>query len=63
MMMEVYIMSDKIKIVSPDLEKSFSKQTQGMKNIVDRAIREGAIKQITNRYGNTIEVSKLPSRP
>lgn len=56
-------MSDKIKIVSPDLEKSFSKQTQGMKNIVDRAIREGAIKQITNRYGNTIEVSKLPSRP
>ena len=54
------MMGDKIKVVTPDLEKSFSKQTQGMKDIVERAIQQGAIKQITNRSGNTIEASKLP---
>ena len=47
------------KIVTPDLEKSFSKQTQGMKNIVQQAIQRGAISEITNRSGNKINISKL----
>ena len=55
-------MSQVRKIVTTDLEKSFSKQTEGMKSIVERAIQQGTIKQVTNRYGNKFDASKLQSR-
>lgn len=52
-------MADKQKIVTPDLEKSFSKQTHGMKRIIEAAIQKGIIKEITNRVGNSIDISKI----
>jgi len=56
-------MGESRKVVTPDLEKSFSKQTQGMKSIVVRAIQQGAIRRITNPSGNSIDVSRLPPKP
>ncbi len=52
-------MGDVRKVVTPDLEKSFSKQTQGMKSVIERAMQQGTIKQLTNRAGNRVEVSKI----
>ncbi|WP_156481878.1 hypothetical protein [Ferroacidibacillus organovorans] len=52
-------MGDVRKVVTPDLEKSFSKQTQGMKSVIERAMQQGTIKQLTNRAGKSVEVSKI----
>lgn len=59
---EVWRVADVQKIVTPDLEKSFSKQTQGMKNIIDQAMRQGAIKVVANRTGHKVDLSKIQPR-
>lgn len=51
--------ADVQKIVTPDLEKSFSKQTQDMKNIIDQAVRQGVIKVVANRIGHKVALSKI----
>lgn len=56
-------MSQVKKIITPDLEKSFSKKTDGMKHIISSAITDGTIKIITNRAGRTILVGpKTPDK-
>lgn len=52
-------MADRPKVVTPDLEKSFSKKTKDMKNIIDQAVRQGAIKGVVNRTGHVVDLSKI----
>jgi hypothetical protein len=56
-------MADVQKVVTPDLEKSFSKKTQGMKNIIDQAVRQGAIREVVNRTGHLVDLSKIQPQP
>jgi hypothetical protein len=52
-------MANKNKIVTPDLEKSFSKQTDEMKKVIDQAMEQGTIKVLVNRSGNKVDLSKI----
>ncbi len=54
-------MANKNKIVTPDLEKSFSKQTDEMKKVIDQAMKHGTIKELVNRSGNKVDLSKIIS--
>ncbi len=54
-------MANKNKIVTPDLEKSFSKQTNEMKKVIDQAMKQGTIKELVNRSGNKVDLSKIIS--
>jgi hypothetical protein len=60
---EVWGVADGRKTVTPDLEKSFSKQTQDMKNIIDQALLQGEIREVVNRAGHPVELSKIQPRP
>lgn len=53
------MVANKNKIVTPDLEKSFSKQTDEMKRVIDQAMKKGTIKELVNRSGNKVDLSKI----
>lgn len=48
-------MPSPIKVVLPGLEKSFSKETEEMKKIVEEARQQGLLKRLKNRVGKIFD--------